>query len=333
MAHYDTNSLHITPTIATQEHPVRLFATQQPPAHAGPANPGSENFPIFVASTVNTPIFVASTAGSPISVSSTAPTPVAAPRDAKFVLKVPKGVVPFRAQSVGTPTPVLCALQPFPMPPPSPNFGKATPSPGLVASMLQPQANGELPAAPATALTASGAILIPDSDDEDEEGKGKHPIGSVIVIGDSDDDSTLPQRPYPSHPPALLSPMPATPLKGTRRFKPLFADEGYSPGEFFNTDGNPDDIAVSSNAPNVSLRARQLEKIERYMKMPSTDLEARSAARRAARAPKHSINSNAASTSALPQDGDNESDYGIPEFNAAGLQEVDAILDSLANSA
>ena len=126
--------------------------------------------------------------------------------------------------------------------------------------------------------------------------------------------------------------MPGTPLKGIRRFKPLFED-GYNQDDFFNADGDPDNVAVSPNAPSASLRARQLEKIEQYMKMPSTLLQARSAARRAARVPKSYVDSNAASTSALPQDDDDEIDYGIPEFNAAGLQELDAILDSLSNGA
>lgn len=72
-------------------------------------------------------------------------------------------------------------------------------SPGLVASTPQPHTDGELSPPPATSLTASGPILIPDSDDEDEKGKGKYPIGSVIVIGDSDDDSTIPYPSYPSH--------------------------------------------------------------------------------------------------------------------------------------
>ena len=360
-AHYDANSLHITPTIVAVEHPVRLFATQQLPAgrttlrlHTplGPANPGTEtNLPIFVASTKNSPIFVASTAGSPISISSTEPTPVVARRNAgksKFAPKIPKGAVPLRAQSVDTPTPTSRTLQPFPMPPPSPNFGKAV-SPGLVASMLQPHADGEPSPPPATSLTASGPIIIPDSDNEDEkgEGKGKYPIGSVIVIGDSDDDSALPQPSYPSQPPALPFLMPATPLKGTRRFKPLFTD-GYSPGDFFSAEGEPDNVAISPNAPNVDLRARQLEKIEKYMKMPLTDLQARSAARRATRAlksyvdnrtastsvvPQDDVDRNVASTSALPRDDDDEVDYGIVEFNAEGLQELDTILDSLTNGA
>ena len=201
----------------------------------------------------------------------------------------------------------------------------------LGTSTPQPQADEELSATPATSFTTSGAILIPDSDSEDEEGKGKHPIGNVIVISDSDDDSALPQKPYPSHP-APLSFMPGTPLKGIRRFKPLFED-GYNQDDFFNADGDPDNVAVSPNAPSASLRARQLEKIEKYMKMPSTLLQARSAARRAARVPKSYVDSNAASTSALPQDDNDEIDYGIPEFNAAGLQELDAILDSLSNGA
>ena len=177
--------------------------------------------------------------------------------------------------------------------------------------------------------SATAVILIPDSNSEDEEGKGKHPIGNVIVIGDSDNDSALLQKPYPSHP-APLSSMPGTPLKGICHFKPLFED-GYNQDDFFNADGNPDNIAVSSNALSASLRAYQLEKIEKYMKMPSTLLQARSAARRAARVPKSYIDSNAASTSALPQDDNDEIDYGIPEFNATGLQELDVILDSLSN--
>ena len=158
-AHYDANSLHITPTIATQEHPLRLFAT--PPARcvstqcfhapAGPANLGSENLPIFVASTANTPIFVASTAGSPISVSSTAPTPVVAQQDAtkaKFAPKVPKRAAPLRAQSVGTPTPGSRTLQPFPMPPPSPNLRKATPSPRSGRSYQCPTDSCRIPVIP-----------------------------------------------------------------------------------------------------------------------------------------------------------------------------------------
>ena len=102
----------------------------------------------------------------------------------------------------------------------------------------------------------------------------------MIVIGDSDDDSG---PSYPSKPPALPSPIPATPLKGTRRFKPLFPD-GYSLSDFFNAEGDPDDVAMFSNTPNVDLQARQLEKIKKYMKMPLADLQARAAARRAARA-------------------------------------------------
>ena len=176
------------------------------------------------------------------------------------------------------------------------------------------------------------SILIPDSDDEDDKGKGKYPIGSVIVIGDSDDDSALPYPSYPSQPLALPSSIPATPLKGTRQFKPLFAD-GYSPGDFFNTEGDPDNVAVSPSAPNADLRARQLEKIEKYMKMPLAELQARSAARRAARALKSHVDENTASTSALPRDDNDEVDYGIQEFSAAGLQEIDAILDSLVNGA
>ena len=49
--------------------------------------------------------------------------------------------------------------------------------------------------------------------------------------------------------------------------------------------------------------------------------------------PQDDVDSNAASTSALPQDDNNEDNYGITEFNTAGLQELDAILDSLANGA
>ena len=79
------------------------------------------------------------------------------------------------------------------------------------------------------------------------------------------------------------------------------------------------------------------------MKMPLTDLQARSAARRATRAlklyvdnraastsvvPQDDVDRNVASTSALPRDDDDEVDYGIMEFNAEGLQELDAILDS-----
>jgi len=141
--------------------------------------------------------------------------------------------------------------------------------------------------------------------------------------------------------------MPATPLKGTRRFKPLFTD-GYSPSDYFNAEGEPDNVAISPNAPNVDLRARQLEKIEEYMKMPLADLQARSAARRTTRALKSHVNNhaasssiipqddvdrNVASTSALPRDDDDEVDYGIEEFNADGLQELDMILGSLANGA
>ena len=215
------------------------------------------------------------------------------------------------------------------MSPPSPKFGKATPSPRLGTSM--PQSQGELSAAPAISHITSGAILISDSDSKDEQGKGKHPIGNVIVIGDSDDDSALLQKPYLSHP-APLSSMPATPLKGTQFFKPLFVD-GYSPANFFNADGDPDNVTVSPNALSASLRACQLEKIEKYMKMASTPLQARSAARRDARVLKSYIDNNAASTSALPQDDNNEFDYGIQEFNTTGLQELDAILDSLSNGA
>ena len=157
------------------------------------------------------------------------------------------------------------------MPPPSPNFGKATLS-------------------PAASLTSSEAILIPDSDDDDdddarEKGKGKQPgvlpiprIGNVIIVGDSDDDSALPQKAYPSspsHPLASSPTMPATPLKGTCCFKPLFPD-GYSPGEFFNAEGSP-------NAPNVSPRACQLEQeIEKYTKTPPTGPQVSSTPRAAA---------------------------------------------------
>ena len=295
-AHYDANTLHITPTAATQDHPARLFATQHIPVRvpSGSANPGTEHHPIFIAST----------AGSPISVSSTASTPVATAK-AQFSPKVPKRGVPVRAQSIGTPTPMSRTLQPFPMPSPSPNFGKATPSPGP----------------PVSTLPKSDAIIISDSDDEDHtHQKGKN--RNVIVIGDNDDDSVLPQKAYPSspsHPSALSSPMPATPFKGTQRFKPLFED-GYSPGDFFSADGHPDDIAASPNAQKASLRARRLEKIEKYFKTP----------RQAARTP---VNSSAPSTSVLPHDDGYDSDYGIPDFNAAGLQEIDAILDSLVNGA
>jgi len=317
-AHYDANTLHIAPTAATQDHPIRLFATQHilVRAPARSANPGTENHPIFIAST----------AGSPISVSSTASTPIAATQDAaklQFPLKVPRGGVPVRAQSIGTPTPISRTLQPFPMPSPSPNFGKATPLPGPPVSTL--------PKSDAIIIPDSDdedAIIIPDSDDEDhthQKGKSRN----VIVIGDDDDDSVLPQKPYPSspsHPSALPSPIPATPVKGTRRFKPLFA-EGYSPSDFFNADGHPDDIAASLNAQKASLRARQLEKIEKYMKAPRTDLRS---ATQAARTP---VNSNAPSTSVLSRDDGYESDYGISDFSAAGLQELDAILDSLVNGA
>jgi len=366
---YDTHGLQLDPAIATHELPSRLLATA-----TGPDKIGSENAPIFVASTTNSPIFVASTAGSPISVSSTVPTPVAAPRGSarNFLLRVPKGAAPFRAQSLGTPTPSR-TLQPFPMPTPSPNFGKATPSPA--ASLAS---SGAIPAA---SLTSSGAILIPDSDDDDdharEKGKGKQPgmqpiprIGNVIVIGDSDDDSALPQKPYPSspsHPLALSPTMPATPLKGTCCFKPLFPD-GYTPGEFFNAEGSPNAPNVSPrarrleqeiekymktpptgpqasstpraaangspSAPNVSLRARRLEKeIEKYMKMPPTDPQARSTPGGAASATKSPVSSNVASTSARLQDSGEESDYGIPDFDEAGVQELDAVLDSLVNGA
>ena len=308
-AHYDANTLHIAPTAATQDHPVRLLATQHFAVRApsGTVNPGTENHPIFIAST----------AGSPISVSSTASTPIAATRDAakaQFAPKVPKGGVPVRAQSIDTPTPMSRTLQPFPMPSPSPNFGKATPSPGP----------------PILTHPKSDAIIIPDSDDEDhthQKGKSRN----VIVIGDNDDDSVLPQKLYPSspfHPSALPSPMPATPSKGTRRFKPLFT-EGYSPSDFFNADGHPDDIATSPNAQKASLRARRLEKIEKYFKTPCTDLQPRSATQ-ATRTP---VNSNAPSTSVLSHDDGYDSDYGIPDFDAAGLQEIDAILDSLVNGA
>ena len=314
-AYFDLSTFDIAPTLATQERPGRLFATQQQPA-----NLGSENHPIFVASTTNSPIFVASTAGSPISVSSTAPTPVAAPR---FAPRVPQGIAPVRGQSIGTPTPTPCAIQPFPMPAPSPNFGKATPSPGP-------------PAPPAVSLTTSGPIIIPDSDNEDKDEQPgtlpTQPFGKVIVIGDDDDDSALPQRPYPtspSNPPAPPSPVPATPVKGTRRFKPLFSD-GYSPRDFFTPSGNLDNIAASPSAPNVSLRARKLEKkILEYMKTPPATSTA--AAARAARGTKPSVNANAASSSTLPEGDGQDSDYGIAEFDAAGLQELDAIMDSLAN--
>ena len=120
--------------------------------------------------------------------------------------------------------------------------------------------------------------------------------------------------------------MPATPLKGARCFKPLFPD-GDSPGEFFSANGSP-------NTPNVSLRARQLEKeIKKYMKMPPSDPQARSTPRGAARATKSPVSNNAAGTSARLQDSGDETDYGIEDFNEAGLQEVDAILDSLVNGA
>ena len=111
---YDTHGLQLAPAIATHELPARLLATA-----TGPGKIGSENALIFVASIANSPIFVASTAGSLISVSSTALTPIAAPWDGaarNFFLRVPKGGAPFRAQSVGTPTPSR-TLQPFPMPP------------------------------------------------------------------------------------------------------------------------------------------------------------------------------------------------------------------------
>ena len=80
--------------------------------------------------------------------------------------------------------------------------------------------------------------------------------------------------------------------------------------------------------------------------MPLADLQAKTAARRAARAlksyvnnntastlalPQGDLNNNAASTSALPWDDNDEINYGIPEFDAAGLQELDVILDGLAN--
>ena len=161
--------------------------------------------------------------------------------------------------------------------------------------------------------------------------------------------------------------MPATPLKGTRVFKPLFPD-GYSPGEFFNAEGSPNALNISlrarrleqeieqymktlptgpqasstpraavngsPSAPNVSLRARRLEKeIEKYIKMPPTDLQARSTPRGAASVTKSPVSSNVASTSARLQDSGEESDYGIADFNEAGIQEIDAILDSLVNSA
>ena len=194
-----------------------------------------------------------------------------------------------------------------------------------------PQSQGELSAAPATSHTTSGAIHIPDSDSEDEKGKGKHPIGSVIVIGDLDDDSTLPQKPYPSHP-APLSSMPATPFKGTHHFKTLFID-GYSLADFFNADGNPDNVTLSPNALNATLQACQLKKIEKYLKMPSTPLQARSAARQAVRVLKSYMDNNTASTLVLPQDDNDEIDYGIPDFDTTSLQELDAILDSLSNGA
>ena len=271
---YDMHGLQLDPAIATRELASRLLAMA-----TGPDKIGSENAPIFVASTTNSPIFVASTAGSPISVSSTTLTPVAAPWGGacNFLLRVPKGAAPFCAQSVGTPTPSR-TLQPFLIPTPSPNFGKATPS-------------------PAASLTSSGAILILDSDSDDdhtcEKGKGKQPrmqpiprIGNVIVIGDSDNNSALPQKPYPSspsHPLALSPTIPATPLKGTRCFKPLFPD-GYSPGKFFNAEGSP-------NAPNVSLRACQLEQeIEKYMKTPPTGPQVSSTPRAAANGSPSALN-------------------------------------------
>jgi hypothetical protein len=184
---------------------------------------------------------------------------------------------------------------------------------------------------------SSNAILIPDSDDDDndhmhEKGKGKQPgpqpippIGNVIVISDSNDDNALPQKPYPSSPfcPHMSSPhMPATPLKGTHSFKPLFPD-GYSPSEFFTTNGSP-------SAPNVSLQAHRLEKeIEKYMKTPPTDPQVKSTTRRAAKESKSLVNSNTASTLTHLWDSGEESDYGIAEFNDTDLQEIDMILDSL----
>ena len=90
----------------------------------------------------------------------------------------------------------------------------------------------------------------------------------------------------------------------------------------------------SPSAPNVSLRARRLEKeIEKYMKMPPSDPQARSTPGGAARATKSPVSNNAAGTSARLQDSGDETDYGIEDFNEAGLQEVDAILDSLVNGA
>ena len=215
--------------------------------------------------------------------------------------------------------PLVCALyNPSQCPPPSPNLGKATPSPRLGTSI--PQSQGELSAAPATSHTTSGAILIPDSNSEDEKGKGKYSIGNVIVIGDLDNDSALPQKPYLSHP-APLSSMPATPFKGTCHFKPLFID-GYSLANFFNADGNPDNVTVSPNAPNTTLQAHQLKKIKKYLKMPSTPLQARSAARQAARVLKSYVNNNAASTSVLPQDDNDEINYGIPDFDAPACRSL-----------
>ena len=213
---YDTYRFYLAP--ATQELPDQLLAMA--------TRIGSKNAPIFVASTCNSLIFVASTTDSPISVSSTVLTPIAAPQvgpGGKFALKVPKGAVPIRAQSVGTPTPTSHTLQPFLMLPPSSNFGKATPSPGPPFYVLQSQVKGELPVTPATSLTLSGAILISDSDDEDhvhEKGKKKQPgmrpiphIGNVIVIGDSNDDSSLSQKPYLSSPSHSLTSSPPMPTE------------------------------------------------------------------------------------------------------------------------
>ena len=188
---------------------------------------------------------------------------------------------------------------------PSPNFGKATLSLGP----------------PVSTLPKSDAIIISDSDDKDhmhQHGKNRN----VIVIGDNNNDSVLPQKVYlssPSHPSALSSPMPATPFKGTQHFKPPFEDR-YSPGDFFSANGHPDDIAISPNTQKASLQACQLEKIEKYFKTPC----------QAARTP---VNSSAPSTSVLPYDDGYDSDYGIPDFDTTGLQEIDAILDSLVNGA
>ena len=67
--------------------------------------------------------------------------------------------------------------------------------------------------------------------------------------------------------------------------------------------------------------------------MPPTDLQARSTPRGAASATKSPVSSNVASTSARLQDSGKESDYRIADFNEAGIQEIDVILDSLVNGA